>query len=839
MIFTKNFIFIGLIFFSSMIFILADEADIFFDDSYVHEIRIFFDDSDWYNQLYQSHANNIEDPYFPARFEYNDIILDSIGVRFKGNSSFNIQSKKKSIKLDFDKFHEDNQDYKFFGLSKLNLNNGFKDPTFLRAKLFLDFSRKFIPTIRTAFTRVYINNEYWGFYNAVEQIDKTFIQKNFGFDEDGNLFKGQASEDAGPQGDFGSDLTWLGNNQSLYEARYQLKTNETENDYSQLIEFINILNNVNTEELPQFLEPIFDVKNCLKALALNCLFVNLDSYNGSAHNYYLYDRDDTQKITHLLWDTNEAFGRFLYGMPPWENPLEMDPFWLPALPPQQPQAERPLMENLWAVESYKTYYLRMMAKMLRDGFDVSQMTQQIQENADLIRDDVYEDINKMYSNTQFETNLTTDIIEGNGTTFGLVNFVQERANYLDNRLNNFARVTDLQLNEIMIRNISTISDENGDFDPWIEIFNLGPGKIINNDLYLSNDPNTPGKWKLPDMNIDDGEFYLIWLDGQTNEGENHTSFTVSLTGGYLILSHKSGETFETIDYIEYSEMEEDISWGKSTEYDGDWSKNAEPTPGELNIQMEFSNEYSLYINEFMASNNSTIADQNSEFDDWIELFNNNDVEISLAGYFLSDKEGNITKWSLPDTTIPAKSFLLVWADEDSNQTGLHANFKLSSSGEIIYLVNQDTNIVDYIEFESQSPDISFGRNPDGSDSWKIFSPSTPGSNNIMQNSNEEMNTVPQDIEIWPPYPNPFNMSTSIKYDLPFMAHVSINIYNLQGEKVITLVNEKQYRGYKIVNWNGTNNIGLSVSTGLYFFHFQIIRPNGTINIQTEKIMLLK
>ena len=83
----------------------------------------------------------------------------------------------------------------------------------LREKLFLDYASDFVEGVnRAVHTNVYINGEYWGLYTAVEQIDKTFVQSRFGSDEDGNLYKGAASDDTGndPMADFGSDLTWLG-----------------------------------------------------------------------------------------------------------------------------------------------------------------------------------------------------------------------------------------------------------------------------------------------------------------------------------------------------------------------------------------------------------------------------------------------------------------------------------------------------------------------------------------------------------------------------------------------------------------------------------------------------
>ena len=95
-----------------------DEASAFFDDSYVHEIHITFDNQDWYNVLYDSHANDPDDPYFEADFECDGIVIENVGVRFKGNASFSIPGVKKSLKIDFDEFDEDNDAADFPGIEE-------------------------------------------------------------------------------------------------------------------------------------------------------------------------------------------------------------------------------------------------------------------------------------------------------------------------------------------------------------------------------------------------------------------------------------------------------------------------------------------------------------------------------------------------------------------------------------------------------------------------------------------------------------------------------------------------------------------------------------------------
>jgi hypothetical protein len=92
----------------------------------------------------------------------------------------------------------------------------------------------------------------------------------------------------------------------------------------------------------------------------------------------------------------------------------------------------------------------------------------------------------------------------------------------------------------------------------------------------------------------------------------------------------------------------------------------------------------LVINEFMASNGNTEADSQGQFDDWIEIHNFGSTAMNIGGLYLTDDLNNPTKWQFPPaTTILAEGFLLVWADGDTSDTGLHANFKLDAGGEAI------------------------------------------------------------------------------------------------------------------------------------------------------------
>ena len=250
-------------------------------------------------------------------------------------------------------------------------------------------------------------------------------------------------------------------------------------------------------------------------------------------------------------------------------------------------------------------------------------------------------------------------------------------------------------------------------------------------------------------------------------------------------------------------------------------------PGHLTDQLK--------INELLADNDATNVDEAGEFDDWIELYNPTDQALSLSGLYLTDDLDNLTLWQFPDTAIIIMpgSHLIIWCDNDESQGTLHTNFKLSSDGETLALIKPDgTTIIDYISFESQTTDQSYGRIPDGDDVWDSMSP-TPGYSNSGL-STLVNNSIPATYRLYQNYPNPFNPLTTLRYDLPEDAIINIIIYDIMGRVVRTLVNNQQNAGFKSIQWNATNNQGMSVSSGVYLYKIQA--GNFT---QTKKLILLK
>ncbi len=140
----------------------------------------------------------------------------------------------------------------------------------------------------------------------------------------------------------------------------------------------------------------------------------------------------------------------------------------------------------------------------------------------------------------------------------------------------------------------------------------------------------------------------------------------------------------------------------------------------------------LFINEFMASNSTTVTDEAGEFDDWLEIYNNGAEDLNLAGYQLTDDAGEPALFTFPDITIAAGGFLLVWCDNDPEQGPLHTEFKLSASGEFVGLYDRADHAsmaIDTLTFTAQTTDISQGRSTNGGEEWVFFTTPTPGASN--------------------------------------------------------------------------------------------------------------
>ncbi len=139
----------------------------------------------------------------------------------------------------------------------------------------------------------------------------------------------------------------------------------------------------------------------------------------------------------------------------------------------------------------------------------------------------------------------------------------------------------------------------------------------------------------------------------------------------------------------------------------------------------------VVINEFMASNDNFLLDEDGDNSDWIELYNTTSSPINLKDYYLSDDVNDLTQWALPDINIQANGFILLFAsdkDRSNPSSELHTNFKIKSSGEALFLSYNNT-IVHTIPSISLNTNTSYGYYSDGNTPLVVFSHPTPAAPN--------------------------------------------------------------------------------------------------------------
>ncbi len=308
-------------------------------------------------------------------------------------------------------------------------------------------------------------------------------------------------------------------------------------------------------------------------------------------------------------------------------------------------------------------------------------------------------------------------------------------------------VLELYINEYMASNDYGPTDENGQHDDWIEIYNAGDESVDIGGMFVTDDLSNLTKSMIPEgasdlTTIEPGGFLILWADKEGEQGPLHLDdVKLSGDGEQIGLTDRDGTSI--LDSLTYGEQTTDVSCGRLPDGADTWDyfgagHESMYTPAAANGTGE-EPFFKFYINEFMAKNVSTIADtagEEDEYDDWIEIYNAGNICGDIGGYYLTDDLEDLTNSQLPDslpniTTIPPIGFLLLWADKEPEQGALHlADMKLSTDGEQIGLTAPDgITIIDSITYEQQYPDTSFGRLPDGADSWQFFSNPTPGTSN--------------------------------------------------------------------------------------------------------------
>jgi len=696
------------------------QAQSFYNRDTIQVIEIFFSFSNWDAQL---DANEATETYIYAdSIRINGVSFDSCGVRYKGNSSYNPNNQKNPLRIELNTIKA-NQDY--HGITDIKLSNGYKDPSMIREILSYQILEQYMDCPSSNFARVYINGQYRGVYTNNEPIKDDFNVTHY-YKND-TYFKCNPVGGAGPGGGTSPDLKYLGADSSLYFNGYDLKFDF---GWNRLVALCNVLNNNFAN-----IEGVLDIDRAIWMLAFNNVLVNLDSYNGAFRQNYYLSWDANGRFVPTVWDVNMSFGGFPGGTGSGTfTPSSLDPF------SNANSNNHPLIKQIMANPLYKRMYMAHVRTMVQEMFASGLYETWAQNLLTLADSSIQADPYKFYTYTQFLNSLTTAVAGGGpgggGSIPGIKALMDARAQFFST-------------NAAYVLQAPGITAHGAVSAP----LNYGSTVTINatcsneTAVYLGYRGNNQLKFNRVAM----------FDDGNHNDGTagDHT---------YGVEVPVNGLTFEYYIYADNNQA-------------GLFSPvRAEHEYHTLAVVFPAPAIGSVLINELLASNDSLNFDPSGESDDWIELINTTSNPIDLAGFYLSDDPLNLMAWAFPaGTTIPANGYLLVWADKDTTQPGLHANFKLSSAGDYVYL-SHGFNVHDQVAFGPQLPNVSYARCPDAGLNFATIIP-TPLANN---NCNIGITALaPLQVQV---YPNPFLDVLNIESH----EQAVISVRNLNGQLIHNL-----------------------------------------------------
>lgn len=738
-------IFIGVTFFACKS--LLSQPDFYAVDS-IREVKLYFQEANWDEVL--------DDLYIAGENErlVGDLTIDGIyyqgvGVRYKGFSSYSSSRSKNPFNISLD-YSINGLEHR--GINKLKLSNVIQDPSFVREVLSYEVARKYMPAAQANYANIYVNDTLKGLYTNVEAVNKDFLEDHYG--SRNNVFFKCNPESLNLNGENSNLGNAPGLDVSNYYPFYKLKS-ELDLGWLELQTLINTLN-----DSPDNIESKLNVDRTLWMHALNYVMVNFDSYIGYAQNYYLY-QDNAGLFNPIIWDLNMSFAsyRLTDASNNWDGftvneAKSIDPLLHYSSVSVYP---RPLLRKLFDNDRYRRMYLAHIRTIVEENFlngDYNQRASYIQS---IISTDVLADTNKFYSNTDFTDNLTStvsDLVDYPG----IIDLMDSRAAYLD-----------------------TFPGIQG--SPTISMVEFHPiNTTTGDDIFINATVNDLNSNVILGYRFSESEvFTMLGMEDDGNSGDG--------TSGDGVFGVKIPDISNVVQYYVYAEN------------DSSGRFSPERAAYEYYTIESQINTKDLVINELMAVNTFSVTDSQGEYDDWIELYNNTSYKVSTKDLYLSNDSSEKLKWSLPEVVINPGSYYIVWADEDINQTGAHANFKLDKEADSLWLSYADGSIIDSVIFDNQYEATSFGRYPNGIGDFREMLPTFDSFNNLIDAA-----LLNDDVFIFPnPAVNSFDIK--IKIDEP----AKINIYTVDGR---SLIYDLLIEGSQVLNIDSRQ-----FTSGIYLAHF--------------------
>lgn len=704
----------------------------FYDLNTIQTIEIFFSQPNWDYQM-DTAKYGMEDFIMADVVIVNGISFDSVGVKYKGNSSYDSTYIKNPMHIELDAYKK--QSYQ--GYKDIKLGNGYADPSMIRETVSYNILSNYSFCPKANFAKLFINGNYVGLYSNAESITKDFCSNHF-YSSKNTFFKCNPIVNPGPTTK--SNLRYItGADSSGYANFYEVKSDYGWNDLVALCD--SVTNN------PASLPNVMDVDRVIWMLAFNNTLVNLDSYSGVfAQNYYLY-KDHTGHYNPIVWDLNMCFGGFPFSG---AGATGMGSLTIPAMQ-QLPSTLHstdtywPLINDIMNNAMYKRMYYAHMRTILNEAIVSGQYETLAAQFQSLINSDVIADTNKFFTDTDFQNGMIADVSVGSYSVPGIKNLMDARVTYL-------LGTTDFLYVPPTISNV--IAD------------NTSP--VLNSTINISatvTNANSAGVY-LGYRNLNSDKFTRVQMydDGAHNDGASGDN----VFGNAILVSSALTQ------YYVYAENNDAGVFSP---------ERAEHEFYNISTNLPAAQPGEIVINELLPMNQTDTVDENGKNEDWIEFYNRTSAPLSMFGLYLTDDITNPTKFTFPaNSYIPANGYLIVFADEDATTTSyIHCNFKLSANGETIMLSNQAGAVLDSVTFAAPVADISYGRCPNGAGPFQNLVSTTFNSMNCPVGIDENELTETKLMV----FPNPANDQLQLKVLQNNFTDLTFTVKNIQGKIIST------------------------------------------------------
>jgi len=271
----------------------ARAADPIFSAGVLHEFRIVMDPADW-KSLRENFRSNT---YYAANISVDGEVLQQVGIRSRGKGSRS--ADKPGLLVDTNKYVSNQE---FHGLKKLVLDNVVQDASFLHEPLaYQVFEAMGIASPAISYTRLTVNDEFWGVYWLIENIDKNFLAARMG-DKEGNLFKYEYVENY--------TFTDKGSDPNSYLGIFKPETHADKPDAAALMQFVSAVNGAaDGAATVAAAAPFIDVDKFITYVAVENAIAEQDGWVGleGMNNFYLYQFTGQTKFVVIPWDQDTSF----------------------------------------------------------------------------------------------------------------------------------------------------------------------------------------------------------------------------------------------------------------------------------------------------------------------------------------------------------------------------------------------------------------------------------------------------------------------------------------------------------------------------------------------------